>query len=93
MVVAPGVTDCEPEVRPDVPKLMPLQEVAFVDDHESSEEAPCVTAEGVALRSADTLGDALVIVMVPQLGPQLLVSSDSVMVPTQLEVLSAQRTA
>lgn len=63
MVVTPRVTETEPEVALPVEKLVPAQDVAFVEDHVRVEEPPAETEVGEALRVAVGAG-------VEQLPPQ-----------------------
>jgi hypothetical protein len=47
-----GLTARLPDVAPPVSKFVPVQDVAFVDDHVSVEELPCVMEIGFAERFA-----------------------------------------
>jgi hypothetical protein len=52
VVVTVGETDTDPDVAPPVEKPVPVQEVAFVDDHVSVEDWPLVMLVGLAEREA-----------------------------------------
>jgi hypothetical protein len=52
VVVTVGETDADPDVAPPVEKPVPVQEVAFVDDHVSVEDWPLVMLVGPAEREA-----------------------------------------
>lgn len=60
-VVAPGVTTTEPDVAFPVAKPVPVQEVAFVEDHVSVEDPPDVTEVGEAVRDAVAAGTTVTV--------------------------------
>jgi hypothetical protein len=59
VVVAVGETDADPDVALPVEKPVPVQEVAFVDDHVSVEDWPLVMLVGLAEREAVVLDTAV----------------------------------
>jgi hypothetical protein len=65
-VVAVGETDADPDVALPVEKPVPVQEVAFADDHVSVEDWPLVMlvgladSEAVVLVAAFTVSEKLV---------------------------------
>jgi hypothetical protein len=61
VVVTVGETDADPDVVPPVEKPVPVQEVAFVDDHVSVEDWPLVMLVGLAEREAVVLDAALTV--------------------------------
>lgn len=63
MVVFVGFTVVEPDVLLPVEKLVPLQEVALVEPHESEDEPPEATVLGDAVNEA--VGEAVVVEQSP----------------------------
>lgn len=89
VVVDVGETDTEPDVWLPVEKLVPVHEVAFVDDHVRVADCPEVIEVGEAERVADGVLAAAETTTAVQ-APQLLPSFDSAMVPAEAaEFLSA----
>ena len=60
-VVADGVTATEPDVAFPVAKPVPVQELAFADDHVSVDETPEVTEAGDAERDAVAAGTTVTV--------------------------------